>query len=102
MQVLNQGNIQLLKLNEIKVVKRDYNVSLGKNTYAFQSKVTYFFSDYGNIVPCKSLNRADVTATLLPGSAANDWLNDNKNKLKNEKDVVNFLAYYNTAAVEAH
>ena len=96
MQVLNQGNLQLLKLNEIKIIKKDYDVLAGKNIYSFKDNIRYFFLKDNNLLDCRSLNKADIFTAILPDAAANTWLNDNKNKLKSEKDVVSFLAYYNT------
>lgn len=96
MQALNQGKTQLLKQNEIKVVKRDYDVMAGKYSYSFQSNTSYFFLKNGSLVPCRHLNKAEVFSALLPGADASTWLFTNKNKLKDEKDIVSFLAYYDT------
>lgn len=96
MQVLNQGAIQLLKINAIEVKKGDYDVMMGKNKYTFQPKISYAFYKDGEVVPCKTLTKADIFTSLLPDADANTWLTTNKNKLKNEKDVTAFLDYYNS------
>lgn len=96
MQALNQGGIQLLKVNAVEVKKRDYDVMSGKTSYTFQPNVSYVFYKNNEVVACKNLNKADVFTSLLPDAAANTWLANNKNKLKNEKDVVAFLDYYNS------
>ena len=41
-QVLNSGNNQLLKAIKMSVVKRGYNVLLGKDEYAYDSKIVYY------------------------------------------------------------
>ncbi|HWB27818.1 MAG TPA: hypothetical protein VG738_20240 [Chitinophagaceae bacterium] len=97
MQALNTGTIQLLKLNVVEVKKRDYDVMSGKTSYSFQPNTSYLFLRDGNLLPCKTLSKADIFTVLLPDAAANSWLVTNKNKLRNEKEVTSFLAYYNVA-----
>lgn len=95
MQVLNQGNTELLKINAVEVKKRDYDVMSGKTSYTFNPNISYAFYKNGELIPCKNLTKADVFTSLLPDAGANTWLTNSKNKLKNEKDVIAFLDYYN-------
>lgn len=94
MQALNTGNVQLLKVNAIQLVKKDYDPLAGKNSYAYQQNVTYAISNNG-VVTATKLNKADIFTILNPNAQANTWLSENKNKLKSEKDVASFLDWYN-------
>lgn len=95
MQALNQGGIQLLKINAIQLNKKDYDPIRGKNLYSFQQAVSYVFLKNGVFIPCKTLNKADIFTVLTPEARANTWLTNSKNKLKNEKEVIAFLDWYN-------
>lgn len=99
MQALNQGNIQLLKINAVQLVKKDYDPLAGRNSYAYQQNVSYVISNNG-VLTASKLNETDIFTILTPGVQAHTWLTDNKNKLKNEKDVTSFLNWYNLNPVQ--
>ncbi len=95
-QLLNSGKIELLKLTQVVLHDGGYDALRGKNNYSFQSKITYYILNDGVVSPLKAANKDDVTALVPPNAAAQTWLDANKNKLKNEADIVGYLAYYNT------
>jgi len=96
-QVLNQGAIGLLKLTEVGMAKLEYDALAAKDQYNFQPKVSYFVMNNGIAMPLKVLNKENVFSAVPPLAGTESWLNDNKNKLKKESEVVNYFNYYNGA-----
>ena len=94
-QVLNPGENQLLKTIKVSVVKTNYNVLLGKDEYAYNSKIIYYLFHSGQISKVDALNKEHLVALLDFSDGYNRWLEENKNKLKGETDWVNFINYYN-------
>jgi hypothetical protein len=95
-QVLNKGDIQLLKVTKMSVIKRDYNAMLGKDEYAYESKPVYYLFHSAQISKVDALNKENIVSLLDFSEGYSKWLNNNKNKLRSETDWVNFLNYYNS------
>ena len=95
-QVLNKGDNQLLKVTKVSVIKRDYNAMLGKDEYAYESKPVYYLFHSAQLSKIDALSRENMVSLLDFSNGYNKWLDDNKNKLRNETDWVNFLNYYNS------
>ncbi len=94
-QVLNSGKVELLKLTRIVLGSRGYNTLKGKDEYSFQHKESYYVVNDGVVNVLKALNKDAVTAVVPPNTAAENWLDTNKNKLKTEADIISFFAYFN-------
>jgi len=94
-QVLNNGNTQLLKFTHVTIYKKGFDEVAGKDIYAFLAKPSYGLLKEGVVTNLKALDEKSVLALVLPTTNAESWLSDNKNKLRNEKDVISFLNYYN-------
>ena len=94
-QLLNDGKIQLLKSTTVTLRKGTYDPMVGKDQYSFNSTYDYFISNSGIISPLKSISKSSIISTLNLDDSDNKWLTSNKNKLKNETDVVSFLNYLN-------
>jgi hypothetical protein len=95
-QVLNRGGLQLIKLVSITLDKRN-DYAQGKDVYSFHSNTDYCLVRGNFVYGIKKLSNENIMAYVLPNDAAVKWLEQNKNKLRNETDVVNFLNYLNTA-----
>ena len=95
-QVLNSGDNQLLKAIKMSVVKSGYNVLLGKDEYAYDSKIVYYLFHSAQISKVDVLNKGHIVELLDFSDGYNKWLDENNNKLKGETDWVNFLNYYNS------
>ncbi len=96
LQVLNSGDNQLFKAVKISVNKRDYNAMLGKYEYNYDTKATYYLFHSAQITKVDALNKENIIALLDFSKGYNNWLDENKNKLRGETDWVNFLNYYNS------
>ncbi len=93
-QVLNEGKVQLLKQNTNKIIQKDsLFATLKVNTF---SENTYYFLKYTptSVEKLRKLDQAELYA-LLPNKAIIEDYSKKKSKLKNEKDFIDFLNYYN-------
>ncbi len=95
-QVLNAGGCQLLKAIKINVVKRDYNPVLNKDEYKYDSKPVYYLFYSGKLSQVDMLNKENLVSIVNISEENNNWLAQNKNKLKGEADWISFLNYYNS------
>jgi len=93
-QVLNQGNVQLLKLVSVNLDKK-FDFAGGKMQSNFYSNTEYYLLRDSIFFPLKKINKENILAFVIPDADAQSWLATSKNKLNSEKDVVDFLAYYN-------
>ncbi len=99
-QPLINGKAGLIKLSTVSVNKSAYNPLSGKSDFNFITKSAYYLNYNGNMQLLKILNKESVFAVLKPGTAADDWLAKNKNKLRTETDIIQFLYYFNNLAKE--
>lgn len=95
-QVLNAGDCQLLKAIKIDVIKRDYNPILNKDEYKYESKPVYYLFYSDKLSQIDVLNKENLVSVIKVSEENNNWLAQNKNKLKGETDWVSFLNYYNS------
>jgi hypothetical protein len=95
-QVFNAGDYQLLKAIKVSVVKRDYNALLGKDEYAYNLNAVYYLFHAGQISKIDVLNKEHLMDFIKLSVQNNTWLTQNKNRLKDETDWVNFLNYYSS------
>ena len=94
-QVLTTGKYELLKRTTVTLFKGEYDVSKARNDYRFIRKNDYFLFFDGRLKKIEELNRENL-ASLLPIDENSDkWLKQNKNKLKNEDQLLAFLSYIN-------
>ena len=96
-RVLNGGKKQLYALYKAKLKEDPYDALLGKRTSSFYTKTEYAISEAEKFTPIKSLDKKSVLAAITPDPKAESWLDINRNKLRNETDVVAFFTYLNTA-----
>jgi hypothetical protein len=96
-QVLNNGKTALLKYTHVTVFDKGFDAIAGKNNYSFIAKATYCVLNKDVVTPIKSLDKSNVLAAVTPLAGTEGWLKDNKNKLKNETEIVNYFNYYNAA-----
>ncbi len=93
-QILNEGKVQLLKQNVNTVIRKDSLFGTIK-VNAF-SENTFYFLKYtlNSIEKLRKLDQSDLY-TLLPNKTIIEDYQKKKSKLKNEKDFISFLNFYN-------
>lgn len=94
-QVLDTGKVQLLLLQKILRRQENYNALSGKWESGFFSKYHYAISNNGRITPLTALNSNTIAAAIPADTVSKEWLRQNRNKLKNEAEVISFLDFYN-------
>ncbi len=93
-QVMNEGNFQLLKYNQRPLASAD-SFHIAKR-YFFKDDIKFYIQNGTKTRLLKKLSK-DYVLEQLPGSAAmTDWIDANKINFKKEEDVVRFLDYYNS------
>jgi len=95
-RVLNFGKVRLLAFNKMLISTAPYDAIEGKAQKSFFTKTYYAISNDGNISPLKSLDHTSLFSILYPDPVSEKWLQANRNKLKNEEEIINFLNYYNS------
>ena len=95
LQVLNEGNYQLLKEATRKVTEGDSLFGTLKK-YFFTYETTYFISKKFIVTPLKKLNKENCLQALPVGkNSSEQWITQNKIDLRKEVDVVAFLNFVN-------
>jgi hypothetical protein len=93
---LTQGRVVLLKRTLVTLFKGDYDVSRAKNDFRFVRKIDYYIKSDTKISLLESLSRESLSSHVLFDEKGQNWLEKNKNKLKNEDQIVDFLDFYNS------
>lgn len=93
-QLMNQGNYQLLKIDRRPVISAD-SFHIAKRYY-FREDVKYFIQYNNKTAGIKKLTRDNILAWTPGNSAMNDWMEQQKINFKKEEDVIRFLDYYNS------
>lgn len=94
-QVLNEGELRLLKRVEVAIAKRDNGPMINNNLdLKFRSEDFYYLGKEENLIPVK-LNKKSIASLITIDTQDETWLTKLHNKLKGEKDVLAFLDYYN-------
>lgn len=97
-QVMNFGDIQLLKHTRKKIATADSLFGTLKRYY-FSEQVMYYMNDkYGKTERLKKLNQDNLMDVLPMFSRHKNWIASNNINFKKEEDVVRFLDYYNAFA----
>jgi hypothetical protein len=93
-EVLNEGKTALLKLNGVTLDSR-LDPLAGKTINKFVARSGYYISTSQKPIPVKKLDKENILGHIKNGPGIQDWLKANKNSLKNESQVIDFLIYYN-------
>jgi hypothetical protein len=94
-RVANEGRFRLLELQKATVKTSAYDPSLGKAENRWITKSRYVLADKDILQPIGDLDKEKILAIAKSDADTEAWLKSNKNKLKNEADVVAFLNYLN-------
>jgi hypothetical protein len=97
-QILVSGKTQFLKVTSIKLIQRDTDPFLKKPEWRFEPKEKYFLERKGNTHELKGLNKNYLFALIEKEDNDDNWLKTQKNKLRNENDIIAFLFYRNSLA----
>jgi hypothetical protein len=95
-QVLNEGQVQLLKLVSVNLDKK-FDFVAGKMQSLFFSQVEYYLLKNNMVFEVKKISKENILAFVIPDADTDKWLVAHKNKLKSENEVIAFLDYYNRA-----
>ncbi len=95
-QVLNNGDIQLLKHIQILLMTGDSLMGTYKRYY-FSEQVNYYLnSKSGKNSHFRKLSRNNILETLNTEDSVRTWIKQNDINFKKEDDVIRFLNYYNS------
>lgn len=95
-EVMNEGNVQLLKQTKVGTNKMKVDPILAQSeTIYFYPTSYYFIRKPGKLIALKSLGKSNVLGALPEAASETGWLTENKNKLRKEEDVVVFLKWWN-------
>ena len=97
-QILVDGKIQFLKKASVKLIKRETDPLLAKTEMIFEPRETYFINYKGRIQELNSISRGNLFELIEEINSDEAWLKAQKNKLRNENEVISFLFYRNTIA----
>ncbi len=95
-EILNEGKTQLLKLTQITLRKMDFNQYRNESRYRFIPRSKYMINNQDTLVQLTGLNKSSLFSVLHSNNEIKGWLNSNHNKLRNEKEVISFLDFYNS------
>ncbi len=93
-QVLNEGQVKLLKLVSVNLDKK-FDFVAGKMQSVFFSQVEYYLSKDNMVFAVKKISKENILAFVIPEDDTENWLTAHKNKLRSENEVIAFLEYYN-------
>jgi hypothetical protein len=93
-QVLNKGEVLLLKNHTNNVVKKD-SLFGAINVYYFAPMFDYYLKNENNIV--QKLKKIDTKTllTILPNKEIMTNYFTQHNKIKSEKEIIEFINFYN-------
>jgi hypothetical protein len=93
-QVLNKGEVLLLKKHTNNVVKKD-SLFGAINVYYFAPTFDYFLKNEKNII--QKIKKFDINtlSAILPNKEIITNYLKQKNKIKTEKEIIEFLSFYN-------
>jgi len=94
-QLLVEGKIQFLKRKEIKLSKNK-DTMLDHPDLRFTSEVYYYIEENGNLTHLKGISKENLFSIIKTTQEDEDWLKANKNKLKNEAEIIAFLTNRNS------
>jgi hypothetical protein len=101
-QVLNQGDIQVLKYTRKALNSADSLFGTMKRYYFSDQPMYYLYHKSGSFYRLSKLNQAKLM-DLLPEATMQihgTWINTNKINFKKEDDFVRFIQYYNAWELE--
>lgn len=93
-QVMNDGDYQLLKYTSRKVNVSDSLLSASKR-YIFKDEIFYFIKSKNKVERVKKLGKDAVLGFLPATSAFSEWIVASNINFELEPDVIRFLNYYN-------
>ena len=93
-QVMNEGNFQLLKHIKMNFVTADSLFGTMKRYY-FSDQSLYYFNVKGQIHRLKKLNKDNVYELIGNTTGYDAWIKQNNLNLKKEEDFLQFLQHVN-------
>lgn len=94
-EVLNNGSNELLKKTTHKIVQVDSLFGTVK-VNRFSTSVSYYLKTPTNCEHLKGLDHTEIISSLPAKDVIAEFEKNNKHKLKKEKDIIDFLNYYNS------
>jgi hypothetical protein len=94
LEVLNDGNIKLLKLTSKSILQTKPFYSGTSESNIVQTSKYYLFKD-GALIPIKK-EASDILNVLESRERLTTYIKENKLKLKDDKDLIRLFSYYNS------
>jgi hypothetical protein len=94
-KVLNAGKYQLILMQKQLTKTSPYDPIQAKSITSFYSKKDYAIYNEGKIIPLRDLDKASILAAIPVNTITADWLNSTKSKLRNEKEIIEYLEQVN-------
>ncbi|MDE3143321.1 MAG: hypothetical protein KGL19_04155 [Bacteroidota bacterium] len=94
-EVLNNGSNELLKQTVNKIIQVDSLFGTMK-VNRFSTSVSYYLKTPTNCEHLKGLDHTEIVSSLPAKDVIAEFEKNNKHKLKKEKDIIDFLNYYNS------
>lgn len=94
-QLLVDGEIKFLKRKEVKLTKSK-DIMLDHPDLKFSSDIHYYIDENGELTLLKSISKENLFSIIKSTQEDEDWLRENKNKLKTEAEVIAFLTNRNS------
>ena len=92
-QVLNNGDLQLLKHIKMMLVTADSLFGTMKRYY-FSDQVLYYINNkFGQTTRIRKLNKDNIMETINPDNSVEGWLKQNPINFKKEEDIAIFFDY---------
>lgn len=95
-QLLVDGKFRVYKRTEVELVKKQADPMLGRPDLKFSSNEIYYIQFGNEFKPIKGLSKNAVFSAVKPLDQDEAWLKANKNKLKNETDLILYFSHRNT------
>lgn len=92
-EVMNDGNIQLLKRVAISSNRMRIDPIQSKETFYLYSDIHYFIRNDKTLTEIRKLRKSTVFEAVPIALTGKEWLETYKNNLKTEKEVADFLSY---------
>jgi hypothetical protein len=89
------GKFRLMEIQQSFIKKSDFDPLQGKKESRFFIRSQYAIAEYAYLHPLAALDRDNILHELEAKAVDDRWLKENRNRLRNEPEVVGFLDYLN-------
>jgi hypothetical protein len=95
-KMFNSGTLALVLLQKNLIKVSPYDPITAKNASNFYIKNNYAIYNNEKLIPLKGIDKTSIVSAIPFDATIENWLKENKNKLKSEEDVISLLNYFNS------